>query len=111
MFIKRYLPELAAVPVEYLAQPHLMPGALQQRTGVLIRRTYPAPIVDHVTAYRAARERIAAVRRTTAARAEANRVQAKHGSRRSGLPRTSQDRAKRAKPPRHAAQLSLWPEE
>jgi deoxyribodipyrimidine photo-lyase len=104
-FIRRYVPELAAVPVEYLAQPHTMPADLQQRTGVRIGRTYPAPLVDHASAYRAARERIAAVRRTTAARAEAERVQARHGSRRSGPPQA------RASARRDTAQIPLLDEE
>ena len=104
-FIRRYVPELAAVPVQYLAQPHTMPADLQQRTGVRIGRTYPAPLVDHASAYRAARERIAAVRRTTAARAEAERVQAKHGSRRSGPPQA------RANARRDTAQIPLLDEE
>jgi deoxyribodipyrimidine photo-lyase len=88
-FIKRYVPELAPVPAAYLAEPHKMPLALQQHTGVVIGRTYPAPIVDHAGAYRAARERIAELRGTATARAEADRVQARHGSRRSGMPQSS----------------------
>lgn len=109
-FIRRYVPELAAVPLEYLAQPHRMPALLQQRSGVRIGRTYPAPIVDHAAAYRSARERIAAVRRTAAARAEADRVQARHGSRRSGLPQAQRGRT-RAGPRRGDVQLPLWPDE
>uniref|UniRef100_UPI0035B1B3D2 FAD-binding domain-containing protein n=1 Tax=Inhella sp. TaxID=1921806 RepID=UPI0035B1B3D2 len=96
-FIRHWVPELAAVPLGYLAQPHTLPSLLQQRLGVRIGRHYPAPIVDHASAYRAARERLAAARRTPAARAEADRVQARHGSRRSGLPPT-----RPARPARHA---------
>lgn len=109
-FIKRHVPELAAVPAEYLAQPHAMPASLQQRTGVRIGRTYPAPIVDHIQAVRAARERIAAVRRTVAARAEADRVLARHGSRCGGLQQTSQSPPRRSPGPGDTAQLSLWDE-
>jgi deoxyribodipyrimidine photo-lyase len=111
IFIRRYVPELAAVPVEYLAQPHTMPADLQQRTGVRIGHSYPAPIVDHATAYRAARERIAAVRRTTGARAEAERVQSRHGSRRSGLPQTARGAARRTGGRRDSAQLPLLEDE
>lgn len=110
-FIRRYVPELAAVPVQYLAQPHTMPAHVQQRIGVVIGKAYPAPIVDHVVAYREARERIAQLRRTSAARSEADRVQAKHGSRRSGLPQTAQRRTRRPSARRDTAQLSLLPEE
>jgi deoxyribodipyrimidine photo-lyase len=110
-FIGRYVPELAAVPVEYLAQPHTMPAVLQQHTGVRIGRSYPVPVVDHMIAYRAARERIAAIRRTAGAQAEADRVLAKHGSRRSGLLQTSKDKPRRVNKQTAAAQSSLWPEE
>ncbi|MBU3737825.1 MAG: deoxyribodipyrimidine photolyase [Rhodoferax sp.] len=111
LFIRRHVPELASVPLAYLAQPHLMPATLQQRVGVVMGRHYPAPIVDHVTAYRRARERMAAVRRAPEARSEAQRVQARHGSRRSGLPPTGQPDSRRKPAPDHAAQLSLLPDE
>lgn len=107
VFIRRYVPELAAVPVEYLAEPHTMPAELQHRTGVLVGRTYPAPIVDHPSAYRGARERIAAVRRTTAAREEAGRVQEKHGSRRGGAPQPTGRRTRTPGGRHKAAQLPL----
>ena len=111
VFIRRYVPELAAVPVEYLAQPHTMPADLQRRTGVRIGHSYPAPIVDHPTAYRAARERIAAVRRTTAAREEAGRVQEKHGSRRRGRPQATKPPARARGGRNERAQLPLLDEE
>jgi deoxyribodipyrimidine photo-lyase len=47
---------------------------------------YPPPIVDERRAVRTARDRLYAVRRTNTARAEADAVQQRHGSRRSGLP-------------------------
>jgi deoxyribodipyrimidine photo-lyase len=47
---------------------------------------YPPPIVDERSAVRTARDRLYAVRRTNTARAEADAVQQRHGSRRSGLP-------------------------
>jgi deoxyribodipyrimidine photo-lyase len=80
-FVRRWVPELADVPVSYLAEPHRMPLATQGRAGCLIGRDYPRPLVDHATAYREARERIAAVRRQAEARADARRVYLKHGSR------------------------------
>ncbi|MBQ0957637.1 deoxyribodipyrimidine photo-lyase [Ideonella sp. 4Y11] len=110
IFIRRHVPELAAVPTAFLAQPERLPSALQQRLGVCIGRDYPAPIVEHASAYRAARERIGALRQTAQARAEAERVLARHGSRRSGLP----DSERRRRPRRPdadagaATQLTLW---
>ena len=46
-FIRRYLPELARVPDRYLHAPWTLPAAEQQRTGCVIGRDYPMPIVDH----------------------------------------------------------------
>jgi len=86
VFIRRWVPELEGVPDEYLPEPHTMPALTQQMVGCVIGRDYPAPIVDHRRAYHAARERIFAVRKTDAARAEAARIVEKHGSRK--RPRT-----------------------
>jgi deoxyribodipyrimidine photo-lyase len=82
VFVRRYVPELESVPTVYLAEPHLMPTSLQSRYGCRIGRDYPAPIVDHATAVRAAQERIYAIRRTAAAVSAARGVYQKHGSRR-----------------------------
>lgn len=49
-FIKRYLPELAAVPARYIYAPWLLTPAQQQEYGVQIGRDYPEPIVDHAAA-------------------------------------------------------------
>jgi deoxyribodipyrimidine photo-lyase len=46
-FIRRYLPELARVPDKFIHAPWTLPAAEQQRTGCVIGRDYPAPIVDH----------------------------------------------------------------
>lgn len=109
IFIKKYLPELQPVPTVYLAEPHRMPVQLQQRLGVVIGRHYPAPLVDHASAYKAARERIAAIRRGATARSEAERVLERHGSRRSGIPQLPQRRSRRAASA--DMQLPLLPEE
>lgn len=80
-FIHRWVPELASMPAEHLPEPWNMPPLLQQDIGCVIGRDYPAPIVDHTTAYRTARDRMHAFKKTDAARAEARRVYQKHGSR------------------------------
>ncbi len=80
-FIRAWVPELEGVPPEHLAAPHQMPLSVQDRTGCRIGRDYPAPVVDHLAAAREARRRLAAVRHSDEARAEAQRVYAKHGSR------------------------------
>jgi deoxyribodipyrimidine photo-lyase len=56
-YVRAYLPELARVPDEYLAEPWRMPPAEQDRAGCRIGRDYPAPIVDHLQARQAALER------------------------------------------------------
>lgn len=49
-FIRRYLPELAAVPDRFIHAPWRMGPAEQRACGVEIGRHYPAPIVDHPAA-------------------------------------------------------------
>src|SRR3712207_6594755 len=51
-YVRRYVPELRAVPDEHLAEPWLMPDEVQRTAGCVIGRDYPAPVVDR----RAARE-------------------------------------------------------
>jgi len=81
VFIRRWVPELARVPDEFLAEPETMPGLLQAMIGCRIGSDYPEPIVAHRTAYRQAQERIFGLRATAEARAEARAVFVKHGSR------------------------------
>lgn len=80
-FIRRYVPELEAVPDHYLAEPHTMPPLLQRLIGVRIGRDYPEPIVDHRAAYHLARDRMDEARRTSEAGREARQVLARHGGR------------------------------
>lgn len=80
-FVRRYVPELAEVPCEYIAEPQKMPVATQSKVGCRIGQDYPKPIVEHEVAYRTAREKIYAVRRGEAAKSDAKRVLQKHGSR------------------------------
>jgi len=82
VFIRRWVPELAGVPDENLAEPHRMDPMTQHFARCSIGEDYPRPIVDHRRAYKEARDRVFALRKTPAARAEAARVQKRHGSRR-----------------------------
>jgi deoxyribodipyrimidine photo-lyase len=56
-YVRRYVPELRPVPDEHLREPWTMPDALQREVGCVIGADYPAPIVDHAAARRAALER------------------------------------------------------
>jgi deoxyribodipyrimidine photo-lyase len=93
VFIRRWVPELAGVPLAQLATPWRMDAATQRASGCVIGSHYPAPLVDERAAIRAAKERLFGLRRSDAARAEADVIQQRHGSRLSGLPRTGSSRA------------------
>jgi deoxyribodipyrimidine photo-lyase len=86
--IRHFVPELDRVPEQYLAEPHKMPLSVQSKVGCVVGKDYPPPIVDHAVAYRAARERMYAVRRTSEAKQEAGRVLRKHGSRKKAARRS-----------------------
>ncbi len=47
LYIRRWLPELAGVPDEFIHQPWLMPGGGAKTSGVQIGVDYPVPLVDH----------------------------------------------------------------
>jgi deoxyribodipyrimidine photo-lyase len=80
-FIRTWVPELASVPVVYLACPSDMPGLERLAYGFTLGKQYPEPIVDAGEAMRFAKTRIYALRKTAESRAEGARVHSKHGSR------------------------------
>ena len=92
-FIRRYVPELAAVPDAYIPEPHLMPPLIAAAAGFEVGVDYPLPIVDAARAVAGAKAKIYAVRRQAAARDEAQRVYAKHGSRKPAPPRRTRKSA------------------
>ena len=49
-YIRRWVPELARVPMEYIHEPWTMPAEAQEAAGCRIGDDYPAPIVDHAAA-------------------------------------------------------------
>ena len=90
-FARRWLPELAAVPDRYLQAPWRW-----EKAATVLGKRYPFPIVDHLAAAKAARQKIWAVRGDAAFRQEAARIQEKHGSRKSGMPMTGRRRRARS---------------
>lgn len=84
IFIRCWVPELEAVPNEFLARPETIPPLLQQAIGCRIGKDYPAPIVNNGKAYQRARWRMQQVRGSAAARAESQQIYARHGSRKRG---------------------------
>ncbi|MCA9918607.1 MAG: deoxyribodipyrimidine photo-lyase [Anaerolineales bacterium] len=62
-YIRRWVPELAKVPNDYIHEPWQMPPLVQKSANCWIGHDYPAPIVDHseardwtLSAYKNARE-------------------------------------------------------
>ena len=73
VFVRRWVPELADVPAPWHRRPHEAPPLVRMLIG-----DYPPPIVDHVSAYRSARDRVYAAKRRPEVRREAARVLARH---------------------------------
>jgi len=101
VFTRRWIPELADVPLELLQTPWLAPGA--ELLG------YPAPIVEPIAAAREAKVRLTALRRTAGYGDAAREVFQKHGSRkrRLGNDNPRKPRPSRKAPPKESPQLSL----
>ena len=113
-FIRRFVPELAGVPLGRLCEPWRMDVDEQMRAGVMVvpRATlasraggaglayYPLPIVDEAQSARAAKERLGEIRRQGATKLEASAVLKKHGSRK---PAGAGGKRKRAPAPASAA--------
>ncbi len=64
VFIRRFLPELAAVPDRFIHAPWRMSVAEQSACGVRIGRETPAPLVEHERARQRTLARYGVVRRT-----------------------------------------------
>ncbi|MEM8988148.1 MAG: deoxyribodipyrimidine photo-lyase [Pseudomonadota bacterium] len=49
-YVRRYVPELRDMPAKHIHQPWDAPAPVLEAAGVIIGKTYPAPIVDHAEA-------------------------------------------------------------
>lgn len=92
VFVRRWVPELAAVPDRFIHEPWRWDDAART-----IGAMYPAPIVDLKVTTQLARDRIYAARQGARFHDAANAVQDKHGSRRSGIPMTGQKKTRAKK--------------
>ena len=61
-FVRCWVPELAAVPDEWIAMPWAMPATLRHRFGLVGATDYPAPLVDFEQVHRCVKAEIAALR-------------------------------------------------
>ncbi len=55
-YVRRWVPELARVPDEFIHEPWKMPEEIQRQAGCVISKEYPGPIVDHAVSRQAALE-------------------------------------------------------
>lgn len=80
-YIRAWMPELAALPADFIHRPHELPPLVQGMYGIVPGRDYPRPLTDHATAVREAKARVSAVQRAPETRRAARRVFERHGSR------------------------------
>jgi deoxyribodipyrimidine photo-lyase len=65
-YVRRWCPELARVPKQWLHRPWEAPAAVLAAAGVVLGREYPRPIVDHAAARIGALEAFATIKATAA---------------------------------------------
>ena len=78
VFIKKWIPELAKVPVAYIHEPWTMTAMEQSFCGVLMGKAYPLPIVDLQDSSRSARDKIWGHKKHPAVQEEKKRLLKKH---------------------------------
>ena len=79
-FVRRWVPELSGVPDACIHEPWKWEGA-----SAVLDKVYPAPIVDHLVAAKAARQQVWSVRGQAGFRSKAQSIADRHGSRKSGV--------------------------
>ncbi|MTH96209.1 FAD-binding domain-containing protein [Roseibium sp. RKSG952] len=89
-FVRTWLPELRGIAPKHIHEPWKADNA-----GQVLGKSYPFPIADHLSAARAARDKVWGVRQGADFRQDARSIQTKHGSRKSGLAMRGQTRTRR----------------
>ena len=77
-FIKRWIPELKNVPLEFIHEPHKMDLHLQEISGCIIGVDYPAPIVDAEETRKKASDLVWSYRKEKEVKTEGQRILARH---------------------------------
>ncbi|MCH1547387.1 MAG: DNA photolyase family protein [Flavobacteriaceae bacterium] len=78
VFIKKWVPELAKVPIAYIHEPWTMTAMEQSFYGISMGDTYPLPIIDLQESSRAARDKIWGHKKHPAVQQEMKRLLSKH---------------------------------
>ncbi|MEM0952808.1 MAG: deoxyribodipyrimidine photo-lyase [Pseudomonadota bacterium] len=63
-YIRRWVPELSALPDKYLHEPAAAPDQVLSEAGLVLGQDYPRPLVDHKQARQAALDAYEAIRQT-----------------------------------------------
>jgi len=62
-YVRRWIPELAQLPIEYLHKPWEAPPLLLRAGGIELGTTYPKPVVDHAKARERALQALASLKK------------------------------------------------
>jgi deoxyribodipyrimidine photo-lyase len=109
VFTRRWVPELASIPLPFLQEPWRLDASNLAKAGVILGESYPAPIIDHIVAARRAKERITDIRKAAGYRQDAATVFQRHGSRKRSISNDNpaKKRAQTAKAKAASKQLSF----